>query len=110
MDLNDKAKETPDIDLLRDAQYSGYRLVSTELTPADELTDEGEFPQFGDFLQVALPDGSDSPPVKWIECPQGLAQALVELDLGDGDEFRIEAATKVDGEWQVTVEPGAEKS
>lgn len=106
MDLNDKAEESPDVTLIGDAQYSGYRLRDTELKPADELTDEDEFPEYGDFLPVG---GGDFPEM-WIECPQSLAQGLVELDLEPGDEFRITEAVKRNGTWDVTVEPGAEKS
>lgn len=111
MKIGDKAKESPDVYLIRDAQYSAYRLVSDDLAPADEVTDEGEFPQYGDFAICDLPDGDGGFAGKiYVEVPQDLAAGMVELGIEPGDEFRIGEATKVDGEWQVTVEPGAEKS
>lgn len=112
MDLNDKAQETPDIDLIRDAQYSAFRLVSTELTPADELTGEDDFPQFGDFAECEIPDGDGGTAAEevYVEVPQDLAAQLVELGIGEGDEFRVGEVTKVDGEWAVDVKAGSEKS
>lgn len=109
MNIDDKATESPDVRLMYDAQHSGYRLLSTELVPADEITDEDEFPEFGDFLSVALPGSGDESQL-YVECPQSLAAGLVGLEVEDGDEFRVEAASKVDGEWQVEVTAGAKKS
>lgn len=107
MDLNDKAAQSPDIRLVRDAQYSAYRLVSTELVPADEISDEGEFPQYGDFVRCEIPDSEAE---VLVEVPQNLARQLVDMGIGAGDEFRVEGAAKVDGEWQVTAKAGPEKS
>lgn len=109
MDLNDKASESPDVHLIRDAQYSAYRLESTELTPADEISEEDEFPQFGDFLETSLSEDGEGPPM-YVECPQDVARQLVEFDIGEGDWFRIGEAVKVDGEWSVDVSEGADRA
>lgn len=105
--LEDKATESPTIDLLRDAQYSGFYLADDELVSADELSDEDEFPQYGDFLPVRTRD-DDEQPVMYVECPQGLAQELVETGIEPGDGFRIDRAQKVDGVWNVDVSEGVE--
>jgi hypothetical protein len=107
--LSDKAAESPDVELIRDAQYSAWRLADDELVAADELTDEGEFPKYGDYLPVYVSDDDDAEPL-YIECPQGLASALLEAGIEVGEWFRIGEARKVDGAWQVDVTEGAERA
>lgn len=107
--LEDKAEGSPDVDLARQSAPGAYRLSSKELAGADELTAEGEFPKFGDFLKVerlGYGDG-DEPEAKgekYIECPAGLAEWLVENEISVGDDFRVLQTQKVDGEWQYDCE------
>jgi hypothetical protein len=73
--------------------------LTDELVPADELTPDGEFPQYGDFLHVGTESGT-----QWIECPRALAAWIVDTGLSIGDGFRIRTVTKVDGEWDYKCE------
>jgi len=100
MKIQDKA-ETPteDIDLARYSAARAYKLLTDELVSADELTPEGEFPQYGDFLHVGTESGT-----QWIECPRALAAWIVETGLSIGDGFRIRTVRKVDGEWEYKCE------
>jgi hypothetical protein len=100
MKIQDKA-ETPteDIDLARYSAARAYKLLTDELVPADELTPDGEFPQYGDFLHVGTETGT-----QWIECPRSLAAWIVDADLSVGDGFRIRTVSKVDGEWEYKCE------
>ena len=100
MKIQDKA-ETPteDIDLARYSAARAYKLLTDELVPADELTPDGEFPQYGDFLHVGTESGT-----QWIECPRALAAWIVDAGLSIGDGFRIRTVSKVDGEWEYKCE------
>lgn len=107
MKLDDKASDSPDIDLVRQSAPGAYRLLTDELVGADELTGDDEFPKYGDFLKVGrLRSGDEGPEVageRFIECPTALAKWLVEnVDLDD--DFRIQSVRKVDGEWQYNAE------
>lgn len=108
MNLEDKARETPDIDLARQAAPGIYQLEGTELEPADDLSPEGEFPQFGDFLWVKTTTKGDLEEAsfekgQYIEVPQDLARWLVE-NVEQGDVFRVLSVQKVDGEWRYDCE------
>jgi hypothetical protein len=107
MKIGDKAAESPEVSLSRDSP-GAYRLKDDELTAADEITAEGEFPKYGDFLSVSRlrngKDGVEPAEEQFVECPQSLAQQLVEIGVSIGDDFRILSASKVDGEWQIDVE------
>lgn len=102
MNLKDKAAETPDVDLARDSAPGTYRLLTHELVAADDLTNQGEFPLYGDFLEVQQvgPGGRE----RFIECPRGLAQWLVEHELAISEAFRVRSVQKIDGEWSYDVE------
>jgi len=105
MDLQDKAEETPEVSLARDLIESEYELTGTELVGADELTAEGEFPQYGDFLEVheySPVDGTDRGEV-FIEVPAALARWLVE-NVEEGERFRVVSVRKVDGEYSFDCE------
>lgn len=104
--LEDKASESPEVSLARQSAPGVYRVEDTELLPADDLTPEGDFPEFGEFLEVT-PAGSgvgwrDS--TEWIECPQALAKWLVENGAEEGFAFRILTVQKVDGSWRYECE------
>lgn len=109
MKISDKAEDTPDIELARQSAPGAYVLDGEELSPADDLTEEGQFPEYGDFLPVhrarATEDGWEpTGDEMWIECPQDLAQFLVEQEVEPQDGFRIKDVKKVDGTWQYNCE------
>lgn len=100
MKLSEKAEASPDVDLARQSAPGAYRLETDELVPADDLTPDGDFPEYGDFLEVSTTRGR-----RYIECPQALAEWLVDHDLKPGEDwFRIVAVRKVDGQWVYDVE------
>lgn len=106
MKLGDKAEQSDrdEVRLARDS-VGAYRLESDELVPADEISADDEFPQYGDFLatrelrQVA---GEVEVGEKvLVEVPGQLAKQLVEQDIGEGDGFRIQSVRKnAAGEWE----------
>lgn len=105
MKLGDKAEqsEQDEVRLARDSNGL-YRLESEELVPADEISDEDEFPKYGDFLSCRTTTGgaeaSWNTPVL-VECPGSLAKQLVEMEVEEGDGFRINSARKnASGEWE----------
>lgn len=103
MNLEDKARDSPDVDLARQSAPGAYRMLTTDLEAANDLTPDGDFPQFGDFLKVERV-GSDGTE-KYIECPAALARWLVhEADASPGFCFRIRSVQKIDGEWQYKCE------
>lgn len=109
MNIEDKARDTPEVSLARQSAPGAYIVLSTELASADEVTAEGEFPEYGDFLEVDRltdTDGRLEPAgdERFIECPQGLAKFLVNHGAGEGFRFRIRTVRKVDGEWQYNCE------
>lgn len=108
MKIGDKAEESPEISLARQSAPGVYRLLNDELVPADELTAEGEFPEYGDFLKVETTTGGAEPSwnrEEYIECPQALAQWLVEhQEIASKKGFRIRTVQKVDGAWQYECE------
>jgi hypothetical protein len=113
MKLEDKAADRPDVKLARDSAPGAYTLTTDDLVAADDLTDEGEFPEFGDFLEVERPGAGRR---CWIECPADLARWLVGHDLDEserprieiGETFRIRSVSKVDNEWSYECEAVAD--
>ena len=106
MKLGDKAEQSDrdEVRLARDS-VGAYRLESDELVPADEISGEDEFPQYGEFLatrelrQVAgeVEVGESV----LVEVPGQLAKQLVEAGIGEGDGFRIQSVRKnAAGEWE----------
>lgn len=90
MDLEDKAQESPPIDLAGQLVESQYRLKSTELIPADELGDD-EFPQYGDFAEAverSPVDGTERGE-KYIEVTADLASFLVEQGVATDEWFQV---------------------
>lgn len=103
MNLKEKAADRPDVELAQESAPGAYRLSTLELVAADDVSEPGEFPAFGDFLEVERFDSGAS---LLVECPAGLARWLVnDLDVSIGDAFRIRSVRKVDGEWQYDCEP-----
>jgi hypothetical protein len=99
--LDEKAQETPEVSLARQSAPGAYRLESLELVGADTVSPEGEFPEYGEFLETTNSAGS----TEYVECPQHLAALLVDqLEAEEGTVFRIVSVQKVDGAWQYEVE------
>lgn len=94
MKLGDRNLDSPEVDLARQSAPGAYRLLTDELTEADDVTDEGEFPEFGWFIRVQGTGGE-----QYIEVPGGLEKWLLENEIGVDDAFRILSVQKVDGEW-----------
>lgn len=91
--------------LASDLLESQYSYDQTELVAADDLTPEGDFPQYGDFLPV-----QERSPVDggfrgdcFIEVPAALAEWLVE-NTEPGDWWQVHAVEKNDGEWRIEAE------
>ena len=106
MDLRDRAEGGgTEIVLASDLpQEPQAEIVTGHLRPADELTPEGEFPQFGQFLEVRVNGDEES---RFWECPSSLASAIVEL-VGDepvkGALVKVDEAVKTtSGEWRYVV-------
>jgi len=99
MDLSDKAAETPDVCTAKSLVESHYEMTGTELVEADELTEEGEFPKYGDFLPVEeySPYDDTHRGEVYIEVSQRLAQWLTE-NVDVGERFEVERTWKEDGE------------
>ena len=81
-----------------------YRLEDEDLVSADEIGNE-EFPQYGDFADVVAVDAhGETLGDRWLECPSGLAESLVDANVKSGDVFWIEAVTEhEDGAWSYEV-------
>jgi len=104
-DLAEKADRGPSLTLASELLESQYCYEETELVPADELTPEGDFPQYGDFLPVQerSPVDSGFRGDGYVEVPAALAEWLVE-NTKPGDWWQVHAIEKVDDEWQVEAE------
>lgn len=109
MDLNDKAQDRSGVEVRLAANlHGGYVLADDQLTPADEIGND-DFPKYGDFLTVFRLDRStgeaaEDEPVLYVECPQHLAQVLVENGAEPGTAFVVENVAKdMNGSWVVDV-------
>jgi len=106
-DLEDLASSAREVVRAKNAENVAYRLQDTESTDADEISAEGEFPQFGDFLDVVAVDSNGAPlGPRWLECPGGLARELVEAELVEaGAEFQVVDSSKDEtGAWSFDIE------
>lgn len=105
MDLRDHASgDGPEVVRVRDLRNEPPRRVAEgELYEADDLTPEGQFPQFGYFLRVE-DDSADEG--RYWECPSSLSGGIVEI----ADEKEIDVVGAVvdvvsvhknaDGNWR----------
>ena len=108
MKLGDKSEraDRPEVRLARDSMGI-YTLQSLDYWGANEISEEDEFPKYGDFLKCRTTTGGADP--EWdvevfVECPLGLEEELLDLGIEDGDCFRIQQVSKTaDGEWSYTV-------
>jgi len=103
MKLGDKAEaaDQPDVVLAGDS-VGMYELQTDELSPADDVSEPGEFPQYGDFMTAGKVRQSGEVSEVWLEVPASLAQWLVDHEIEIGDRFRVGAVGKSDGRWQYT--------
>lgn len=100
--LTEKAEQAEQVDVTLPRQSAGlYKLAGSRLVDCDEITEEGKFPQYGEFIAVTVPnaEGEDGHN-ELLACPAGLAAFLVEKDLDVGDSFRIRDVWKSDGSWK----------
>lgn len=68
----------PEVVRVRDLRNEPPRtIVDGELYEADDLTPEGQFPQFGYFLCVEDADAPDEE--RFWECPTGLSAGILEI-------------------------------
>lgn len=77
-DIRDHAESGggPEIVLTGDLpQRPAAEISDADLVDHDDLTDEGQFPSHGSFLEVETPDGE----TEYWECAGGLASAIVEM-------------------------------
>lgn len=109
MKIGDKAEasDAPDVYLPRDS-IGLYRLESDELVDCDDITPDGEFPQYGDFLEVTQATGGATKgwgEIAYVSCPGNLAKQLVDMSLiEEGATFRIQGARKTaSGNWTYSV-------
>lgn len=102
-DLADHAKrgDGPEIVLTGDLpQRPASTIVSRTLVDHDELTDDGQFPQHGSFLEVETPEGE----TEWWECSGNLAAVVMEL----ADEKELEPEGAILSVDQVSKTPSGE--
>lgn len=108
MKLDKKAEEPPDVTLTDDILESYYQLLEDDpdLVPADELTPEGDFPQYGDFLEVRerSPVDGTMRGKTWLLISQDLARWLVEEQVDSEHWWVVRDKEKVDGTWQFNCE------
>jgi len=98
--LEEKASSSSDadIDLVRQSAPGLYKLVTKELTAADEIGTDS-FPEYGDFLWVETARDQG----QYIEVPADLARQIVSLN--EDDWFRVVSVTKdVEGQWVLDVD------
>lgn len=108
-DLQDVADRSrgPEIALTSGLGGRGeFRHETTELVDADELTPEGEFPEYGEYLLCEERSAVDHTPrgEVYVEVCSQLAERLVEI--GTGRWWNVTGVEKVDGAWVVDVEAG----
>lgn len=97
--LDEKADELNDDDhpecvRARDS-HGAYRLIETAVHDADEVTDEGKFPKYGDWIPVERLSMTGSVQDEaWLECPAGLADALLDAGIDTETPFVIQNVAK----------------
>lgn len=95
-----KAGGGPEIVLTSDLPQRGQaEIQSATLVDHDELTDEGQFPEHGSFLEVEK-DGEE----EFWECAGGMASAIVEM----ADEMEAEIPGLLVSVNQVSKTPSGE--
>lgn len=104
-DIREKAASTShEVRLPTEQEGQSGEILSAELVSADEISPEGDFPEYGDFLWV---ENSTTGSEEYWLCPVGFAAEIVDVD-EEVDEVVgrlviVEDTTKTDGGWQYTV-------
>jgi hypothetical protein len=98
-DLAEHAKEPPEFVLASDLEAGdGFEIANLATLDADEIP--GDYPQYGTFIECS----KNGVPI-WVECPHGLAKALVVSGIGPGDRFLIKSISKNEnGNWTAVVD------
>jgi len=108
--IGDKADaaDSPDVFIGRDIAGM-WRIESLEAFDCDEITDPGDFPEFGDFVKVTElnrdRDPADDPAYlsRYVDLDRQLAEIVDE----PGDTFTVSRVMeKRDGGYTMDVEPG----
>lgn len=84
-DLAEHAKSTGGPEIVRTEdlpQRPAAVIQSAELIDCDELTPEDQFPEFGKFLKMELPNGDE----EYWECTGSLAGTVMEIAEENGLE------------------------
>lgn len=109
--IRDKAQESagPTIVLTADLEEAdAAQVAAEELYDCDDLTPKGEFPEFGEFLEMRTADGE----TVWWECSKALADLIVgaveeseDVDALIGTSVDVDWVAKApSGEWRFTLE------
>lgn len=106
-DLSGGDEQQPEIILSRDQVGRSFEIVTAGAFAADEVTPEGSFPEYGEFLSCANSQGE----AVFLELPQDLERQLVEkgedVQPGalEGLVFRVAGCRKTrDGNWTYDLE------
>lgn len=91
-------------------EYKILHEKDEDLVDADEISDEGKFPEYGEFLKVEwlnagpeqqLTVGNDG--MTYLECPAGLGIELERLEVEQGDKISVDRVVKDRaGNWSFT--------
>ena len=107
--LDEKAENDDGIEVLLASDAAGvYRLQDDELTSHENIREDGDFPQYGEFLacnKVRAADGEfiDGEDV-WLECPGALAEGLVHRQVEPAEVFAVaEPQKSMGGRWSFSV-------
>lgn len=108
--IGDKADaaDRPDVFVGRDIAGI-WRLESLEEFDCDDITDEGEFPEFGDFIKVTeiRPNGEVEDEPAYLSRYVDLDRQLAEVVDEPGDVFTVERVMeKRDGGYTMDVLDG----
>lgn len=108
MDELRELAEADDTDVVLARESHGRYRLDGPPVQADDISPEGEFPKYGRYLPVMRlsPEGGQEKGPAWLECPRGLAEVLVDLDLDEeGADFLITQVSKsADGAWKFVVD------
>lgn len=105
--LEDRADDGSEDWVLAPESAGVYRIETDQLVSADDIGNE--YPEFGEFLHTtrmsATSDGDwIEEETVYVECPAGLARAVLEAGAGPGDIIGIGNPTKTEGgRWRFTV-------
>lgn len=108
--ISDKADEAdgPEVVLTSDlGEAAPAKIATDQLVEADDLTPEGQFPEFGEFMEMRRVNDGET--VYW-ECATSLADVVVEAVSEaeaalPGTQINVEFVAKApSGEWRYTLD------